>query len=57
MTAYSYHGDHLASRIWTAPTGTITESVTTDEIGRIVDFTREPADWRSFWQWQRNRDD
>ena len=50
IATYAYRGENLIGRNWTLPTGImISESVTTDEIGRITGFTRQPTDWRTFW--------
>jgi hypothetical protein len=56
VISYAYRGDHLAQRTYTSPSGTIIDTVTTDEIGRITGIGREPADWRKILPVQRNAD-
>lgn len=46
---YEYRRGELVRRIFHSPEGTIIDTVTTDELGRIIEFTREPKDWESFW--------
>jgi hypothetical protein len=51
--SYQYEQRNLAIRRFVSPEGTITDTVTTDELGRIVAFDREPQDWKSFWPIRR----
>jgi len=46
---YEYRRGELVRRTFDSPEGKITDTVTTDELGRIVAFTREPKDWQAFW--------
>jgi hypothetical protein len=53
---YEYHGGELVQRKFNSPEGTITDTVTTDELGRIVAFTRAPKDWETFWPVKPDRE-
>jgi hypothetical protein len=46
---YEYEGGELIRRIYDSPAGKIIDSVTTDDVGRIIAFRREPDNWQSFW--------
>ena len=46
---FEYKNGELVKRTFRSPEGTITDQVTTDALGRIVAFEREPANWKDFW--------
>jgi hypothetical protein len=46
---FDYEGGELIRRTFDSPAGKIIDSVTTDEMGRIIAFNREPDNWQSFW--------
>jgi len=53
---YEYQQGEIVRRIFDSPEGKITDVVTTDELGRIVAFTRNPGDWESFWPVDREQE-
>ena len=53
---YEYKRGELVRRTFDSPEGQITDMVTTDELGRIVAFTREPKEWKTFWPVKSERE-
>ena len=49
VVEYDYEGGELVRRTFQSPNGTIVDTITTDELGRIVAFTRDPSEWERFW--------
>lgn len=46
---YSYRRGELVNRSFRSAEGKILDSVVTDELGRIVSFSRTPTEWKKFW--------